>query len=168
MMLFSVAYYTIATSRRQDREERVLADLERVIEACHRFYAEYNMWPSLYLNVEGDTRYGTIQHPNREVIQALTGLSGPGNPLHRLNPARILFLDLPAYDPRRGGSGLDGDGEFLDPWGRPYQIVLDTDLDGRCSIDRTAWGTIEDTGVVIWSVGPDGVSGTADDLLSWE
>lgn len=167
-MIASVSYTMIATLRQQDRVARVRADLDRFVEACERFYAEYEMWPSLYLNIEGDTRYGTTQHPNREVIQALTGVSGPGNPLHRLNPARILFLDLPPYDARRGLSGLDANGDFLDPWGRPYQVVLDTDLDGRVVIDRSAWGAIEGTGVVIWSVGPDGISGTADDILSWE
>lgn len=166
LVALSLAYYAVAVWSAREREAQITRDLHLFVDACRRFWSEYEHWPSQFLNLSGDTQYGTSLHPNREVINALTGVSGAGNPQHRLNPGRILFLELPDYSPR-GYSGLDSNGDFLDPWGMPYQIVLDTDLDGKCVVERSAHGAVERVGVVIWSMGPDSRSGTPDDIVSW-
>jgi len=68
---------------------------------------------------------------------------------------------------RRGSYGLDADGNFLDPWGNQYQVVLDGDGDGFCSVRVRGRICSVETGAVVWSCGPDGVSGTGDDIRSW-
>jgi hypothetical protein len=53
----------------------------------------------------------------------------------------------------RGRSYWDEAGRFVDPWGRPYHIA------GRVRPS----GQVE---FIIWSSGRDGVSGSADDVVS--
>ncbi|MCS7008813.1 MAG: prepilin-type N-terminal cleavage/methylation domain-containing protein [Chthoniobacterales bacterium] len=47
------------------------------------------------------------------------------------NPRKIAFLEPPTYKPGKGGYKA-GQG-YLDPWGNPYKIALDTDYDNKVS-----------------------------------
>ncbi len=51
-----------------------------------------------------------------------------------------------------------------DAWGNPYRVALDDDYDGTVDVD----GTTIRRQVVAWSLGPDGLSGTPDDVASWK
>ena len=139
-------------------------DLRRLVDAGQRFTAEYGAWDARRKGEPGDIRFGQ-DVPNWELINALCAVDGPGNEAHVANPHRIVFLDVRPYKP--GISGVDTNGEFLDPWGMPYQIVLDADADGVCKIDNTIYGTGIGLGLMVWSCGPDRRSDTPDDLLSW-
>jgi len=151
--------------RNRLRHRQVEADFDRVAYAVDRYFMEYRTWPSLYTGAYVDTRYGQ-EIPNREVVNALRARSGPGNPAHRLNPHRIDFLEVGAY--AEGRSGLDERGEYLDPWGAPYQLVMDTNLDQHCYVVDSVYGKQMDIDFLMWSYGPDRQSDTADDILSWE
>ncbi len=90
---------------------------------------------------------------NREVIRFLAAPREDAPPL----------LSAPMAAPRQ--SGLSPDGDFLDPWGRQYRIAFDLTGDEFLDLGGTRGrrpGTL-----AVWSVGPDGVDGTADDLTSW-
>jgi general secretion pathway protein G len=50
-------------------------------------------------------------------------------------------------------------GEFLDPWGNPY--VYEAGTDHGTGADYTGY-------VDIRSNGPDGISGTVDDIVNWK
>jgi hypothetical protein len=129
------------------------------------FHSEYGIWPSLYSGEYGDYRYGRSLS-NALVINVLRGVAGPGNPQHAVNPRQIGFIEVAPAE--RGLSGLDSGGNFIDPWGVQYQIVLDTDLDESCDIEYSIYGYRQGQGAAIWSCGYDGISDTADDILSWE
>lgn len=141
------------------------ADLKAVTEAARTFYAEYGTWPTALSGGLEDVRYGR-DTPNREVINALRAQDAPGNLAHRVNKRKISFLEVPDYRP--GWSGLDADGNLVDPWGQPYQMLLDASLDGICISPTTVYGRREGEGIMLWSCGPDGLSDTRDDLLSWQ
>ena len=53
-----------------------------------------------------------------------------------------------------GGSYLKGTELPSDPWGNPFRYA--------------APGTHDPQGYDVWSVGPDGVDGTEDDIGSWQ
>lgn len=57
-------------------------------------------------------------------------------------------------------------GTFLDPWGNPYQVGMDRDLDGR--VNAKSGGKVAHQPVVVLSNGPDGASGTDDDISTCE
>ena len=139
-------------------------DLRNLVDAGQRFHTEYGVWFSRSGGEAGDVRYGR-DVPNWEFINALRALDGPGNTNHIANPRRIVFLELSAYAP--GVSGVDANGEYLDPWGTPYQLIVDADASGVCRMESTIHGTGVDLAMIAWSCGPDRRSDTPDDVLSW-
>lgn len=168
-LVLLVASVTVPTffklrSRRYEVESR--RGMERLLSAGARYRLEYGMWPAARRpGVAGDMRFGFRDAPNREVINVLLAQDGLGNKDHALNPRRMVFLEMGQYRP--GRSGLDDDGDMLDAWGVPYQIVLDADLNGVCEVEDSIYAGGIDGGMIIWSCGPDRKSDTRDDLLSW-
>jgi type II secretory pathway pseudopilin PulG len=146
------------------RRRQAEGDFRLIIGAAERYFGEYLTWPSVGMGGREDTRYGA-DRPNREVVDVLRGRPGPGPEPYRLNPNRIVCLEAPPARP--GVAGVDDSGEYRDPWGTPYQIVFDTDLDGHCRVPDSLYGMQLSRMVLVWSCGPDRKSDTADDLLSW-
>jgi hypothetical protein len=164
-VILSVSASGVAVVRRRHRHAMARADLSALLEAGNHFYDEYGIWPTEHSGEYGDYRYGR-RLPNAEVVNVLRATDGPGNHGHVINPKRIVFFEVEPY--RQGWSGLDRHGDFLDPWGQPYQLVLDTDLDSSCDIEYSIYGKQVGKGMVVWSCGPDRLSDTADDIVSWE
>ena len=159
-IITGIMAYRLHRNYQSVRDE--LAAIER---ACALYFDEYGRWPSDHDPAFGDVRYGR-EFPNANVVNALRAVSGPGNFNHTMNPGRIIMLEADKW--RSGRSGLDRNGNFLDAWGAPYQLVLDVDLNNRCDIERSIYTRVENAGAVVWSCGPDGISDTSDDLLGWE
>lgn len=153
--------WTIHLARRTAVVKR---DMAALTEAGTRFYLEYGIWPSARQCEYGDCRFGT-RVPNREVVNALRAVEGEGNEGDENNPQRIVFIDVAGAD--RGRSGVNGEGDYVDPWGTPYQMVLDSDLNGVCDVVGTIYGAGIGVGMLVWSCGPDRRSETRDDILSW-
>lgn len=142
------------------------AQVRAIYTAALRYHNEYGTWPSGRICAYGDCRFGWNDLPNREVMNALRAASGPGNEKHALNVNRVAFLEAPPA--WKGAGGITADGDYLDPWARPYQVVLDSDLDGLCDVAHSIYGSGIGGGVLVWSYGPDRTSDTADDLISWK
>ena len=145
--------------------QQAQADIRGVVDAGKHFYEIYDMWPSSQSGRNRDFRYGG-KLPNQQVMNVLGALDGPGNWAHQVNPRQINFLQDGANVSRLV---LDEEtGDWLDPWGSPYQIVMDTDFNWSCDIERTAYGRVEGVGMAVWSFGPDRESDTPDDVCSWK
>jgi hypothetical protein len=98
-------------------------------------------------------------------------------PANKLNKMAIpVFQPGPpkSIAPGAMGSGLHTDPvtgafKFLDPWGNPYKIRIDTNGDAKLD-DPELGGTnvIRHVPVIQWSAGPDGDFGTwHDNIKSW-
>ena len=140
-------------------------DMESLVQAGRRFHEEYGIWPSQYVRESGDLRYGR-ELSNAEVLHVLRAIAGPGNEGDAVNPNHIVFFEPPPAV--AGRSGLNEQGEYVDPWGNPYQMVMDNDLNSVCDISDSMHGMGIEQGIVVWSCGPDGASDTGDDILSWK
>ena len=164
IVILSIVVPAVWTDRlgRSDRMAR--ADLRRLVDAAWRFNAEYGVWFASPDGRPGDVRFGQ-DIPNWDLMNALRAVDGPGNVNHVTNPHRIVFLELEPSGP--GTSGVDRNGDFLDPWGTPYQVVVDTDANGVCTSENTVHGMGVGLGFITWSCGPDRRSDTPDDILSW-
>lgn len=149
------------------RQRLVMArgDIAALLASGARFSREYGGWPTRHSGSRADVRYGR-QVSNAEVLNVLRSLDGAGNESFALNPQKMIFIEVEPYRP--GWSGLDAGGAFLDPWGMPYEIVFDTDFDNVCAVPKSIYGRIPGQGMVVWSCGPDRISDTADDILSWK
>jgi hypothetical protein len=75
-----------------------------------------------------------------------------------LNPKGIRFLDVPAYRILEG--------QFLDPWGRPYHITFAKNGTQTTEVG----GTIVNSPIAVWSEGRNGKdqAGKGDDISSWK
>lgn len=75
------------------------------------------------------------------------------------NKRCIKFLDPSAdYDPTGDFDGNTADNEWLDPWGKAYNIVIDTSFQGYVTINgKNRAGSFQ-----IYSWGPDGTDNTGD------
>ena len=165
LLVLSIVWPSWVAIVQRRRLAMVRSDITLLAEAGHRFVREYGVWPTARTSDHGDARFGR-EIPNREVMHALEAVDADGNDRHAVNPQRIDFLNAPAYAP--GGSGQTPSGEYLDPWGTPYQMVLDTDFNDICDVQNSVYGRLVGEGLVIWSCGPDRKSDTLDDILSWK
>lgn len=99
-----------------------------------------------------------------DMLAALIGTTGS------LNPKGIPFLECRIA--MRGKHGLDltvpSHPRLFDPWGREFYAVVDTDRSVTVAVPhRTgALGPLP-MSVAVWSCGPDGIAGNADDITSW-
>ena len=69
-----------------------------------------------------------------------------------LNPRNIVF-----FEPKTAKGGRKGwDGQnYLDPWGMPYQVILDLGYSNKITTDIGAGTKTYFTTVIVQSSGPD-------------
>lgn len=147
--------------RRQRQFAQARVEIEALLEAGGRFFSEYGTWPTSQGGEFGDARFGR-ERPNFELMNALGAVAGPGNEGGSVNPQHMVFLQVDAAAEGRTAA------EFTDPWGTPYQVVVDADFDNTCDVRQSIYGRLLGEGMVVWSCGPDRKSDTPDDILSWK
>lgn len=74
-----------------------------------------------------ETEYGRLPLPNstevnKSLVAVLSGESGNTN-----NPRQIVFLEITAA--KKGRSGTNASGNYVDPWGATYKIAMDDNND---------------------------------------
>jgi prepilin-type N-terminal cleavage/methylation domain-containing protein len=166
----------------QDQAKKTQAknDLTQIVTAVNAFYTEYGKYPV----VTDDTpiaNTGDLFYTLRAIA------SGAANSSDAANPRKIVFLSVPdAKDQSASRSGIkNSDGQWYDPWGATYKVTIDGNYDnGIANPYGPAGGAGSDPiriGVIAWSVGKDGGSGTkgdniyknaagaqSDDVISWQ
>lgn len=121
--------------------------------AVNNFYTEYGAMPS-------ET---AITETSKDVslVKTLRG-ADPAR-----NPRNIRFLS--AKESKQDKNGLDPvTFKLFDPWGYGYQIVLDTRYTEEVTVTRGGiTETLKGRRAAAFSLGKDGVAGTADDVRTW-
>jgi prepilin-type N-terminal cleavage/methylation domain-containing protein len=188
----------------QDQAKRTQAknDLTQIVTAVNAFYTEYGKYP--IATSGADVVYGPGGAANNALFNELQGCPTTGNPPptcsanSTLNTRQIVFISPPAVkNPTNPRSGIATQaatincfpvaiGEFVDPWGTPYNVEIDGDYDNQ--ITTNPYGNNNGAGpqpltigVIAWSLGLDGVLGTkttgctgnniytnSDDVISWQ
>jgi len=88
------------------------------------------------------------------------------NPSNLVNTRNTPYLTIPTKSRKLSSDGTGGY-DFVDPWGNPYQITLDTTYDNVCSnlaysaqaytpLGTGVVGCVSNYNVVVWSFGPLG------------
>ncbi len=135
----------------------------RVETAVNTFFTDYEYLPG---NKE---RIKTAGPDGILFLRVLLGLERVDNPL---NTRGVKYLIEWEGETGRNGliytkTGDDITGMF-DPWGNPYVVLLNTDNDGKLAF---RWGDrqveLKGRRVAVFSPGPDGKEGTADDVRTW-
>lgn len=93
------------------RKAQAKNDVTQIATAITAYETEYGRLPS-----------GNITTVNSTLVAALIGGSGNTD-----NPRQITFLEVQAA--KKGKSGTNASGAFVDPWGEEYKIKMDNDTD---------------------------------------
>ncbi len=164
-LLLAIFFPAWEAWRRHNRLAMARSDIRAMQAAISRYQREYGTWPSESSPGAADIRYGA-RRPNAVLMRILRSDANALDRESRLNPQHMIFIEIERY--QKGFSGLNDSDEFLDPWGSPYQIALDSNYDGAVTIENSIYGRVLGAGALIWSLGPDRKSETSDDLLSWD
>jgi prepilin-type N-terminal cleavage/methylation domain-containing protein len=184
----------------QDQAKRTQAknDLTQIVTAVNAFYTEYGQYPL----VTADTTYGPGGTANNALFNVLRAIDTTND------PRQIVFISPPSVktpsNPRSGialqATTINGIsvaiGDFVDPWGTPYNVRIDGNYDNSVANPygaQTVGGAGSDpiqAGVVAWSLGSDQALGNqtskgpppvgdnvyrnpttgaqSDDVISWQ
>jgi type II secretory pathway pseudopilin PulG len=126
------------------RRGRAKLEMQTIAQGLKAYRAACGFWPG-QTKEESDDYYPGSRH--RDLIGPLTNA-----------PGGRKFVELTESAVREG--------EWLDPWGRPYEIAIDQDNDGMVNLPESPpFTNIADT-VAVLSKGPD--PGRRDKwVMSW-
>lgn len=135
------------------RSVTAMATTITIESAVNNFCTEYNTMPSEIVL--------TDTSKDVSLMKTLRG-EDPAR-----NSRNIQFL--PVKEAKNNKNGLDPvTSQLFDPWGRGYQVVLDTRQTEELTVTRGGiTETLKGRRVAVFSLGIDGVAGTADDVRTW-
>jgi len=132
-LLASIILPAMVGAMRAADKGKARTEMAAIVNAVKAFYGEYGQMPTDGNGADDATymdRTPTAGQKQQDlVIRILRGLDTVNN------PRRQVFLDVPPDSLK--GTDKDGqiyaeaDGYFLDPWGNPYVICMDTDFDNQ-------------------------------------
>jgi len=138
-LLAGILLTAVQSARQQAKKVKARHDVEQIATAWLAYLQEYRRFPSV-----------SIQSMGSNAVGILSGRSNPNN-------ARgVVFLEL-------GANATN----YPDPWGKEYAVVLDSDYDNMVTNLPGVVG-LANVSVAVWSAGRDGLSGTPDDVRSWQ
>ena len=151
---------------------RTQAAEKDLILGIKNYQVEYNRYP---LPLEAQNTHADQRlESTGKLLAVLLGENVDG-----LNPRQIAYLEPPlGKDGKRGliPGSAPGEAKLMDSWGHPYVILIDANHDNKIdnpdrknSSPQVRQDAPEQltAGVVAYSLGPDGIDGTHDDLVSW-
>lgn len=126
----AMVYPAIHALRRTHKRSRAAGETAELALAAERFKARYGHWPlkttdgdSDWVYLPDDERCATGNGEaleQKDLILALTGV-------HAYNPRNHLFL-------QPSDEQMDN-GQWIDPWGEPYGLLVDGNADGAIEIN---------------------------------
>ncbi len=142
-------------------------------QAVEQFYNTYGSLPNVG-NAGGnqDSEIETDGGDGVELLQILLGKeTNTGANSGVQNPRGIKFLEVKDGKGRRDGLAYSTDKTTViglyDPWGNPYNIVLDTDYNDTLEFTLDERERLNGKRVAVFSIGPDRNRGTKDDVKTW-
>lgn len=196
-ILMGLLFPVIASSINQTKRADANIAVKSIVTGCQQYLNDYGKFPEVPSAMAtdfmsfGDMNTGGCKEHNDKLFDVLRNINRSGPGAHPLNPRQKPYMDTKAatdtQHPR--GGFVDGSqfppaeqGRFMDPWGKEYCVILETDGDGQ--IDMSTFFTnlsgptdIVRKSAVAFSMAKDGVRGTPaqlnqiskdkDDLVSW-
>ena len=183
-ILVGLLFPAFKAVQNQARSTQAKNDLTQIVNAVNAFYTDYGKYPIA-------TNDNTIGPDNSGLTYTLradsTNANGNPNVNNATNPRVIVFINPPYVKNDTAGQRRSGvsptDGRYYDPWGTPYAIKIDGNYDNQLAnpYSLNAGPTTLAIGVIDWSFGTDGLSGSvpgpaadknagtaADDVISWQ
>jgi prepilin-type N-terminal cleavage/methylation domain-containing protein len=205
-ILIGLLFPAFKAVQNQARGTQAKNDLTQIVNAVNAFYTDYGRYPLAPAATDTCFNWGAgpcssqvrlgsdwLFNELRACTAAGTSCSGNLNsPI--INARQIVYISPPIVkDPSNPKSGIAtsaspgaSTGKFFDPWGSPYNVVVDSAYNNSVINIYTATGGAGvdpiAQGVAAWSNGPDLQVGTnsdyiyrntttgaqSDDVISWQ
>jgi prepilin-type N-terminal cleavage/methylation domain-containing protein len=177
-ILIGLLFPAFRAVQNQAKQTQAKNDLTQIVNAVNAYYTDYGKYPL----VTADTFYGPGGAGTNDVL--FNELRAA--PTATQNPRQIVFINPPYVKNDTAGQRRSGvsptDGQYYDPWGRPYDVKIDGGYDNQLanpySANTGAGPTPLAIGVIAWSGGKDakappdaGATTTfsdSDDVISWQ
>ena len=209
-ILMGLLFPAVATVKEAAKKADAKNACVGIVAAVKQYNAEYGKYPPIVVAdsgsstadaaldmVIGDPACTKAKAVNNVLFNTLRAIDRAPNDSNKLNPRKIIFFEGKAVsDPASPRSGfLEKGGEatnlgcYFDPWGKQYNVIIDTNYDNKIDVDQVyddadwkADGRPR-VGVGAFSMGKDNLVGdkkqklenkyhegqkTADDVISWQ
>ena len=143
----------------QARKTQAKNEEQQIVAAINAFYTDYGQYPL----VTADTTINKTSTPsNSNLFFTLRAVSGGVNLNNAVNTRAIVFIQPPVSkdqtNPRSGIKSSTADSTWYDPWGKPYNVMIDGNYDNSLAnpyADQPG-GQFLYNGVIVWSFGKNG------------
>ena len=180
-ILVGLLFPAFKAVQRQARETQAKNDLTQIVNAVNAFYTDYGKYPI----VTADTIITSSSTPTQaDIMCTLRAVTCGLNAANAINTRQIAFINPPyVKNTAAPRSGIGSDNQYYDPWGTPYLMEINGTYDNQLPnpYSLNAGPTTLAIGVIAWSFGTDGQSGSlpgpaadknagtaADDVISWQ
>ena len=201
-ILAGLLFAGLRGAQEQARRTQAKNDLSQIVTAVNAYYTEYGKYPlnptdanDAYFGPAGTAPAGSTSYGNNDVLVDVlrnnTGSTNNSATVATLNPRGIAFLNIPEVknnsSPRSGVISNSAIvvaplriGVWYDPWGSPYNVVIDSSYDNHVPnpYGDTGGAGVNPLpqGVIAWSNGldqllggnPEGTYTNSDDVISWQ
>lgn len=199
-VLMGLLFPAIGIIKEQARKVQAKNDVTNIVAAVKQYYTEYGKYPPVVDppvpggadDIVGDSVALATVVNNNALFNTLRSIPEGVNTNYKFNPRRIVFFEgkgaADANSPRAGFADKSTNpadkGNYFDPWGKQYNIVIDSDYDNVLKIDAQYSDFVEPNaprvGVGAFSLGKDNKLGTeddktykkgstpSDDVISWQ
>jgi prepilin-type N-terminal cleavage/methylation domain-containing protein len=162
-ILLGIGYPAFTAVMESARKTQAKNEEQQIVAAVNAFYTDYGKYPL----VTADTTINGASTPsNSDLFFTLRGVSGGANAANAVNTRAIVFIQPPASkdqtNPRSGIKTSTTDSTWYDPWGKPYNVMIDGTYDNQLANPYTGdnpGGTPLYLGVIVWSFGKNGALG---------
>lgn len=149
-ILMGLLFPAIGLIKETARKAQSKTEVSGIVAAVKQYQTEYGKFPPIEETASDTTKDAIAGEPdigakadNADLMNVLRGIPEGINesPKNRFNPKVVVFLEgKAASDPKAPKGGFAGQnaqkkGCFFDPWGKQYNIVLDSNYDNE--IDMT-------------------------------
>jgi len=193
-ILMGILLPTVAVVKQSAKKAQAKSDAVMIVNAIEAFYTEYGHYP-LPDSVDpgpndvifGDSNDGG-SYTNSQIMDVLRAREAEaGIAADKIVNFRNKVFTEGVVAKKEGRYGIQEDGTFLDPWGIPYVIAMDTSYS---KVTETFMDAYSDAtyvtippeapgiraGAIVYSFGKDGQQGTkgdnrlsgSDDIVSWK
>ena len=190
-VLIGLLFPAFRAVQNQAKQTQAKNDLTQIVNAVNAYYTDYGKYP---IAGTTDTTFGPGGTANNTLLNELQATATATQ-----NPRQNVFISPPyVKDPANPRSGIATQataingitvaiGDFVDPWGTPYNVRIDGNYNNQLAnayTDGSAGGSATTTppyalsiGVMAWSYGKDQAIGTgggstsftnSDDVISWQ
>jgi type II secretory pathway pseudopilin PulG len=179
IILAGLLFPALRGAQEQARRTQAKNDLTQIVTAVNAYYTEYGKYPLVTADtVITDTSTPSSANLFYTLRAVATGSNNTANANNAANPRVIVFISPPdVKDPNNPRSGIAinstninnisvSPGDFVDPWGTPYNVEIDGDYTNSVANPYGAPGTGGagsnpiNQGVVARSFGSDQQPGT--------